>query len=124
MSVYEGQAFLLETPMQGRRPRKHLTIIAFVRNQEVLTVPICSAREYSYDPTVEVKSHEHTWIKKDSFVEYSKAEICSLKDFTALIDKSNTKPREPVNKQLLLRIRNGLQSAKFQAGLSVTNKKP
>jgi len=96
--------------------RKHLFCIltdASHHNQHLL-VPICSVKPGKfYDPTCVILPGAHSFIKKDSYVEYRLMEIRPTKHICKLVDGNEWTEKEDFNEDLHNRICEGIRTSKF-----------
>ena len=76
-----------------------------------LLLPICSYVS-PCDLTCVLEAHEHTWLKKKSYVLYAKAEIVSCAAINLGIQEKKFIPKDDCNGQTFLKIKNGICNSK------------
>lgn len=97
----------------------HLFVIVTDKCQsnEHLLVNVTTIRpNIKHDPTCELKSGDHPFIKQDSYVEYRRAEIKAAAWLTKMVDGFVYRPNTDVTDTLLQLIRDGFEDSPFVSG--------
>ncbi|MEH6789953.1 hypothetical protein [Parasphingorhabdus sp.] len=90
--------------------RMHLYVICTDLDQEgrQLIVSICSKINNLCDPACTVQAHEHSFLNKESYVFYRKAQIVDGSSLENGVAAKLFIPKEDVNGQTFLRITKGI----------------
>jgi hypothetical protein len=77
-------------------------------NGNFLIAPLCTWTNSYCDPTCILQPHEHQFIKQKSYVLYRKCRLISRTDIERGIEQSTITPKEDLNAQTFLKVRNGI----------------
>ena len=66
-----------------------------------------------HDDTCEVEPGEHEFIKKKSYVNYRRAQVCKADRLKKMVDGWVYRPKEPLSQQLWERMCQGIEKSKF-----------
>lgn len=93
--------------------RMHLHVVCTdpCSDGKQLLVPICSYVA-PCDLTCVLEAHEHSWLKKKSYVLYAKADIVSCAAINLGIEEEKFILKDDFNSQSFLRIKNGICNSK------------
>ncbi|GAA0862467.1 hypothetical protein GCM10009115_09250 [Sphingopyxis soli] len=90
--------------------RKHLHVVCTDpdANGEQLIVSICTKVNNLCDPACTIQPHEHSWLTKESYVFYRKAQIVPQAALANGIAGNHFTVKDDMNGQTFLRIANGI----------------
>lgn len=110
----KGTLLIVSGPARDRE-RKHLHVVCSDPDSDgnVAIVGICSVTEQFHDETCILKSHEHRFLKHDSYVLYARAKIVSVASLEQGIEIEVIVPHDEMNGQTFLRVANGACRSRF-----------
>lgn len=108
--VFKRGTMLIPSGPSHDPERKHLFIICTDpdANGQQLIVSITSKTNAPYDKTCLLQKHEHDFLDRESYVFYRKAKIVEHSSLINGVDKKIFIPKDDMNSQTFLRIRNGV----------------
>lgn len=116
---YPGATLLIPSGPEHDPDRMHLFVV--LTNpfddrgdgvQRVLLVSLSTVHDHkNHDPACVLEAGEHRFVKHESFVVYRKARIEEANKLTEGVRKNIFQPNERVNDEILLKIRQGLESS-------------
>lgn len=111
-----GDCFLIETNRdEGGFIKSHLHIVIIDCEEHTGTtvIVVVETLEGKKDETTILKPGDHDFIQQDSYVNYRRSRTTSNTDLRRLVETGVAKPKNPVSKELLIKIKKGIIDSRF-----------
>lgn len=110
MVIAKKGTLLIVSGPKNDPERKHLHVICNdpVSDGNVLIVGICSVTAATHDTTCILQSHDHDFLKHNSYVLYAKASIVTENCLNNGIEAKVMAVHSDMNGQAFLRVKNGI----------------